>query len=445
MKDVILHAFNWSFNDIARNAQQIADIGYGGVLFPPILYSDETVPDWWQRYQPKDYRILRSFLGRKSDIVNAVNALNDAGVRSYADVVFNHMANDKEIRQKRGYSDFYHFPGRYELERYKKERNEFEKDKLYGNLDDGLFQPQDFNPEGDIVWENCESVKEKWLNQLPDIDMNDWVIDQQCTCLRALNDLGFSGYRVDAMKHLPTEHLLRVFTIDAMRQKLVFGEVLTTKDDEELDFMWPIIKNTKFPCTDFVLHETLRQVFSPNGSMRTLIDPAAYGLALPWNRAIIFSSNHDLMSNETFRGLLLNSQDEYLANVYLMGRDGGVPMIYSDNNESVNKHPEDRDRWANAWKRYDIIQMIRFHNALHGTQQRPIYENDGFIVLARGDCGILAINKTEQWQSPTIWTLGLRHGKYRCQIHQHIMHVQGDFFNFSIPPRQAQMWLFENG
>ncbi len=444
MRDVVLHAFNWKLSTIAARAEEIANAGYGAVLFPPILYSKEDSGYWWQRYQPKDYRIIRSFLGRKADLETALAALRKQGVRAYADVVFNHMANEKEMRSKRGDKDLYDFPGQFELDRYKSERSEFMKDRLYGNLDHGLFQARDFNPEGDISdWNNPHSVEEEWLKGLPDLDLTDWVVDQQVTCLRALCDLGFTGYRIDAMKHLPLEHLIRVFTIDAVDDKFVFGEVLTTNDREETTFLWPVIEHSQFPCYDFVLHETLRRVFSPSGRMRELVDPAAYGQALPWRRALTFAVTHDIPNNDTFRGMMLGAQDEYLANAYVLGRDGGVPLVYSDNNESAGQYQGDKDRWAESWKRYDIVQMIRFHNAVHGSRQRPLYEADGFLVLARGDRGIVAINKTDSWQSPTIWTWGLRQGPYRCQLHQHVMQVQGDTFTFAIPPRQAQLWLLE--
>jgi alpha-amylase len=124
-----------------------------------------------------------------------------------------------------------------------------------------------------------------------------------------------------------------------------------------------------------------------------------------------------------------------------MGRDGGVPMIYSDHNESAGKYPEDQERWANAWERDDIRAMVTFHNTVHGLPQHTLYEDDGFLVFARGYRGIVAINKTGSWQNPTIRTFGLRTGAYRCQIHHHVMQVEGERFTFAIPPRQAQMWL----
>lgn len=437
MNDVILHAFDWRYVDIADNAEKIAWFGYGAVLIPPPLYSknDESGKEWWQRYQPKDYRILRSFLGNKADLERVIAALHSNGVRVYADIVFNHMANEYR-------PDRYNFPGDAELQRYNREREQFEKDRLYGNLDVGLFSPWDFNKDGNIEnWLDAHESTEHSLSGLPDLDLNQWVIDQQQTCLRVLNRMQIDGYRVDAIKHLPESHIKSVFETADMAGKFVFGEALTSNDQEERVFLWPLFYDTGISFYDFPLHETLRRTFSPSGSMRELVDPAALGQALPWSRAVTFSVTHDMPNNDGFRGVMLQKQDEYLVNAYLMGRDGGVPLVYSDNNQSAWKYPEDRDRWVNSWMREDITAMIRFHNAVHGMQQHSLFEDDGFIVFARGDRGIVAINKTDLWQHPTIWTWGMRQGAYRCQIHGYVMDVSGDYFTFDIPPREAQMWL----
>ncbi len=440
MKDVILHCFNWSYAEIREQAKEIAGCGYGAVLFPPPLYSDQYGSAWWQRYQPKDYRVIRSYLGNKSGLTGAIRALHDGGLRVYADVVFNHMANEKGQRP-----DSYNFPGASELERYSSEHDAFEADRLYGDLEVGLFSPPwDFNPEGDIVdWNNPHESQERWLKGLPDLELNDWVVGQQQTCLVALNALGFDGYRVDAVKHLPLEHITRVFQTEDMQGRYVFGEVLTANDREERTFIWPLLAQTAIAYYDFPLHETLRRVFQPSGTMRELVDPAAYGQALPWQRATTFTITHDIPNNDGFRWQMLQSQDEYLANAYIICRDGGIPMVYSDHNESAEKYGADRDRWHGAWNRGDIRSMIAFHNAVHGQTQWPLFESDAFLVFARGDTGIVAINKTDEWQHPYIWTYGLRHGDYKCMIHGHLMHLQGDHFGFAIPPRQSQAWLWQ--
>lgn len=437
MRDVILHAFDWHYQEITDRAAEIAALGYGAVLIPPPLYSDPVGSPWWQRYQPKDYRVLRSYLGGKAELQAAIVALHGQGVRVYADVVFNHMANENR-------PDRLNFPGVSELERYQQQGETFGKDRLYGDLSVGLFSPWDFNTDGDIFnWLDAHEATEHNLSGLPDLDLNEWVIGQQRACLLALNALGFDGYRIDAVKHLPEAHLRRVFASVDMAGKFLFGEALTTNDQEEGLFLWPLFDCECLSFYDFPLYETLLRAFAPGGSLRELVDPAACGQALDRWRAVTFAVTHDMPNNDGFRGVLLAPQDEYLAKVYLLGRDGGVPLVYSDHNQSAGRYPADRDRWANAWQRADIIAMIRFHNAVHGTPQRPLYEADGLLVLARGEVGIVAINKTAAWQEVTIWTWGLCPGPWRCQLHGHTMEVHGEHFTFAIPPRQAQLWLAE--
>ncbi len=437
MADVILHAFDWKFADVAAKASRIAELGYGAVLLSPPLYSDENGPQWWQRYQPKDYRVIRSYLGRKADLIAAVEALHAHGVRVFADIVFNHMANERR-------PDPLDFPGAAELERYCREQKEFEADRLYGDLSRPLFTPNDFNTNGNIQdWLSQYQSTECSLSGLPDLDLNDNVVGQQRECLRALNGLGFDGYRVDAVKHLAGEHIRRVFESGDLAGKYLFGEALTTNDREEHIFLWPLLGETGMCFYDFPLHETMRRVFSPGGSMRELADPAAYGQALPSPRAVTFTVTHDIPNNDGFRSLLLDRQDEYLATAYIMARDGGVPLIYSDHNESAARFPEDRNRWNNAWKREDIAAMLAFHNAVNGLPQLLLYEDDGFLVLARGDRAFVAINKTGEWRTPYIQTGSLRNGAYRCLLHGYIMLLETDPFIFAIPPRQAQLWLHE--
>lgn len=436
MNNVILHAFNWSYQLIADRAADIARAGYGAVLFPPPLYSDENGPAWWQVYQPKDYRVLRSHLGRKADIAKALQALKQAGVLCYADVVFNHMANESR-------EDRFRFPGRDGLARYASDPS-FAADRLYGDLSQGLFDEHDFHPDRNIGdWTDDHEVVDRELSGLPDLVLSIAVVQEQIECLQELVDLGFDGFRADAVKHLPVDHVTAVFQSNPVADKFVFGETLTFDRSQNIAFLLPIIEETSLACYDFPLQQTMKQAFQAGGSLRSLVDPAAAGNALPWYRAVTFSVTHDVPNNDGFRGMLLDPQDEYLANAYVLGRDGGVPLIYSDRGESTGSHPEDGGRWQECWKRYEIVQMIGFHNAVQGTPQRSLWDDDGFLVFARGDRGIVAINKTDAWASPTIQTQGLRWGGYRCQIHQHLMQLQGEQFQFSIPPRQAQLWLFE--
>ncbi len=125
-----------------------------------------------------------------------------------------------------------------------------------------------------------------------------------------------------------------------------------------------------------------------------------------------------------------------------MGKDGGVPLIFSDHNESVGQYPEDRDRWTNIIQRPDLVKMIRFHNAVHGQPMAILYESDTLLVFRRGNKGIVAINKGGTDNSVKFNTWGLKNpGSYQDLIHEHQMQLSGNNFNLYIPARTAQMWL----
>jgi alpha-amylase len=155
---------------------------------------------------------------------------------------------------------------------------------------------------------------------------------------------------------------------------------------------------------------------------------------------VTFVVNHDIPHNNGFRSWLLDPQDEHLAYAYILGRDGGVPLVYSDHNESP--YPEDCDRWLHAYKRPDLVAMIQFHNAVHGQPMQVLYDSDVLLVFRRGAQGIVAINKSgsNQWAEFNTW--GLKNpGQYRDLIHPYEMTLAGARFSLLVPPRTAQMWL----
>lgn len=442
MRDVIFHAFNCKYKDIINAVDKIHDAGYGAILIPPPLYSDKNGDQWWQRYQPKDYRVLLSHLGGKQELLDLIQKCHetDPKIRVYADIVINHMANESRAEPL-------NFPGEAELKKYRSDPT-FKDNLLYGNLNEGLFSPWDFNQTGNIQnheWSNRDRVIFGNLSDLPDLNDSSWVLLQQRNMLVALANMGFDGFRIDAIKHM-TERMIDNFAdCDQIASKYLFGEVLTGSDHDENIFIDPFIRETWISAYDFPLFQTIREAFGVGGSLRRLAHPEAEENALPWHRAVTFVINHDIPYNDGFRTWLLDRQDEHLAYAYILGKDGGVPLIFSDQNESVGKHPEDRDRWTKITERPDIFSMISFHNAVHGEPMAILYESDTVLVFRRGNMGIVAINKggTENWVEFNTW--GLKNpGNYTDSIHKHRMKLSGNRFTLYIPPRTAQMWLEED-
>ena len=440
MRDVILHAFNWQYQEIIDKIEDIHAAGYGAILIAPPVYSDRNNEKWWQRYQPKDYRVLLSCLGGKKNLEELIRLCHEANpsIRVYADVVINHMANEYR-------DDHFSFPGKAELENYKNNRALFEENRLYGNLDHGLFSTYDFNHSGEIEdheWLNRIIVQTQRLAELPDLKDSPWVLSQQRELFAGLAKMNFDGFRVDAIKHI-TERMVDNFADqDYMAGKYIFGEVLTFNEEEERIFLRPFLRETWISAYDCPLFDTIKSAFGLGGSLKKLAHPEYEGNALPWDRAVTFVVNHDFPNNNMFRGNLLNRKDEHLAYVYILGRDGGVPLIYSDHNESAEEHSEDRGRWADAHRRNDIVNMIDFHNRVHGSRMYSLYESENILVFRRGEMGIVAINKCAEESYIHFDTWGLKNPwHYKDLLSGNEMNLSGDHFTLLVPPRTAQMWL----
>ncbi len=438
MHNVILHAFNWKYSEIIEKINDIAAAGYGAILLPPVLYSDPNGSAWWQRYQPKDYRVLYSYLGNKKQLELIIQKCHNAKppLKVFVDMVVNHMAYENRPQR-------FYFPGDEELEKYKTEKDFFEQNKLYGDLSEGLFSAWDFNKNENIDdWLDREEVIYYQLSNLPDLSANDWVLEQHRILFKKMVEMGFDGFRIDAVKHISQKQIDNFAKQDFMKDKFLFGEILTVSPEDEEIFMKPFLNETTMSAYDFVLFRTMREAFGFFGSLEWLIQPEAQNNALPWYRAVTFTVNHDLPLNDCFRNLMFEKQDEHLANAYIFGRDGGVPLVFSDHNESASIFPEDLNRWANSFNRPDVVQMIRFHNAMHGEKMYPLFQNQQCIVFGRGNRGIVAINKSDDNVYARFNTSELiKNEPFIDLLHSHGFTITTQEFELFIPPRTAQMWI----
>ncbi|AXY03281.1 alpha-amylase [Vibrio alfacsensis] len=400
--NVILHAFDWKYADIAQRAAEISELGYGSVLVSPPMKSAQD-ERWWQRYQPQDYRVIENALGNTIDFRNMVEALDQVGVLVYADVVFNHMANEAHLRRDLQY------PRQDVMDAYQAQAAKYQDLLLFGDLSKPLFDETDFvEPFGIKDW------KDKWEVQngritggpkdpgLPTLRVCPNVVEQQRAYLNALKALGVKGFRIDAAKHMTLEHLKQVWTDEITRDVHIFGEIITdggaTVEEYEL-FLEPYLKETRLGAYDFPLFSTIFKAFSKKGSFKSLIDPFCFGQALSNGRAITFAVTHDIPNNDVFLDLVMDEESEWLAYAYILGRDGGVPLIYTDLDTSGIKGKEGKPRWKNAWKDERMAKMIAFHNLVHGEPMTVLEGNDDMLALRRGDKGILVLNKSSRAQS----------------------------------------------
>ena len=416
--DVILHAFDWRYADIADSAALIQELGYKSVLVSPAmksLRSDKNKPQqkptqWWQRYQPQDYRVIDNQLGDTQDFAAMVDTLRQHGLRTYVDVVFNHMANESSIRSDLTY------PNQSDRNDYQQDPEYYESIRLFGDLSQPLFDENDF-----VEAFGIKNWRDKWEVQngritggptdpgLPTLLDNENVVEQQRSYLKALKAMGVKGFRIDAAKHMTLAHLRKVWTDDICEQMHIFGEIITdggaTEEEYEL-FLEPYLKHTRLGAYDFPLFNTIFKAFDKKGSFKSLINPYCFGQALSNTRAITFAVTHDIPNNDVFLEYMMDEDAEKLATAFILGRDGGVPLIYSELDTSGIKDRDGQPRWLNDWKAPYMRGMIQFHNRTHGETMRVVEANDDLLVFVRGDKGIVVINKSKRSKTANLTWCG---------------------------------------
>jgi len=440
--DTILHAFNWKYSDVTIQASNIAKAGYKKVLISPPLKSSGK--EWWARYQPQDIRLIDTPLGNKVDLQKLILALQKEGVDVYADIVLNHMANESWKR------DDLNYPSSDLLSQYSTNSEYINKQKLFGDLSKGLFSSADFHSTGCIsnyedpgnvqFWRLCNGESDKGL---PDLDPSNYVVKQQRLYLQSLKDMGIKGFRVDAVKHMSNYQINQVFTSDITSGMHVFGEVITTggKGESHYEkFLEPYLNNTDHGAYDFPLFASLRSAFSYNGSMTALHDPQAFGQALPNNRAITFTITHDIPTNDGFRYQIMDPINEKLAYGYILGKDGGMPLIYSDG--LPDNEDRDNRRWENVWNRDYMVKMISFHNDMKGKQMKTLYSDKCLLVFQREKNGLVAINKCSEKRNYTIDTYNTEFNwymPYRDKLSNHIETITSRYHKLSVPAQTVRM------
>ena len=99
---VILHAWQWSFNNIKDNMAKIAEAGYTSVQTSVIQQAKEGTKGkgnnvWWLYYQPANFTIDNtgnSALGTKAEFAAMCQEAHKYGIHVIVDVVANHLGNN---------------------------------------------------------------------------------------------------------------------------------------------------------------------------------------------------------------------------------------------------------------------------------------------------------------------------------------------------------------
>ena len=345
---IIYQTFNIRFRDIKTQLPELQKLGYTYIQVSPPQKSNPSF-EWWARYQPIDYTIIDSPLGNEKELKELIDAAHSRKMKIIIDVVLNHMAN-------------------------------------YGDYTKALkyprFSPQDFHPKRCIDYNNRLSVTKGWINcDLPDLKTDSPHVRKEAkNYLKKLLALGADGFRFDAAKHIEPDFFRDILTV-VPPDKFVYGEVIGQTIEESREY------TEIFLVTDFHLVSTMSNAFSIGGDLRSLIDPANSGNALPGAKAVTFAHNHDIAKGQI--GYKLPTlQDTKLANAYILARQEGFPIVYTDDN---------RDAITKAGVFFHQKMMGESQYFRNGNQIAPGADNPNLLFIERGNKAIAIINKAGEY------------------------------------------------
>ncbi|KAJ4444270.1 hypothetical protein ANN_06062 [Periplaneta americana] len=382
-RSVIVHLFEWRFDDIADECENfLAPHGYAGVQTSPVheyLIVTSVDRPWWERYQPMSYRII-SRSGDETAFRDMVRRCNAVGVRIYVDVLLNHMTGnwDNAVGTGGSTADTYNYsyPG--------------------VPFDHSHFHPycilNDYNsPE---IVRNCE------LSGLHDLDQSqDYVREKLIDFLNRLVDAGVAGFRVDAAKHVWPADL-----------EYIYGQV------NNLNTEHGFAEGSR----PFFYQEVID--FDPNWNL------------LDSGDALVFIDNHDNQRGGNNAILTYKTPKNYRMGIsFILAHTYGYPRVMSSFDFETHDQgpPQDSDKnilhvttnedgscgngWVCEHRWHSHAAMVRFRNVVRGTEITNWWDNGNHqIGFARGDRGFVAFVVNDNDLKQTIQT-GLPAGTY-CDV-----------------------------
>ena len=407
----IVHLFQWNWDSVAAECTDfLGPNGYSGVQVSPpqehvvIPSSEGGEYPWWQDYQPVSYQIDNTRRGTAEDFEDMVDTCADQGVRIYVDAVVNHMTGPQEGSSTGSAGTTW---------------EQYEYPDLFGD-GEASYTYDDFGPCYDTIenWDDKEEVQNCELLDLADLDTgSSHVQDQIVRYLNEMIELGVGGFRVDATKHIPEEHVEAIFAqLDDVPgwggQPHVYHEVIG-------DDTVPYTNYTDYgQITNFDYQRDVANRFA-DGNIAELTDMDQYG-DLTSEEAVVFIDNHDTQRSEPTL-TYADGDRYYLATAFMLAHPYGTPVVMSSydfqGNDAegppsigeVEGNPagwvtEDTDCSGSDWvcehRDEAVSGMVSFRNAVSGTDltERATDGSDR-VAFDRGEVGFAAFNASgDTWE-----------------------------------------------
>ena len=352
---VILHCFDWKYNDIKAELPNIAEAGFTSVQTSP-AQRDDGYDVWYMLYQPQSFSISTNPLGTKEELKSLCDEAEKYGIKVIVDVVANHMRGDgndvDDNMKKSSHYDYWH----------------------HDDLDSGR----------NIDWTNRYHVTHGRIGMYDLNSENSAVQNIVVNYINELKSVGVDGIRWDTAKHisLPSENcgFWKTVTSQGLYH---YGEILKGPDDRESGNEGLMKEYTNYmSVTDSDYGKTLRDSFNSGQAPSAYGNWAARGVAD--NKLVYWGESHDTWSNNKDWGYSNDMSQNVIDRAYAVAasRNGATALYFSRPSSKVKTSILAGQKGSTHFTSPEVAAINHFHNAMIG--QKDYYkQSNGCAVIAR--------------------------------------------------------------
>ncbi len=405
---VILHAWQWSFNNIKAKLPEIAAAGYTAVQTSVAQRSKEATAGktnevWWLYYQPAAFEIDNtgnSALGTKADLQALCTEADKYGIKVIVDVVANHLGNQS------GYDLSSAIP------------------------DDIKNDSSCWHSEGftEINYGDRYSITHGSMGGLPDLNtestkIQNYVLNYLKECI----DVGVDGFRFDAAKHIgvPSEGsnfwptVINGTTSYAQSSKGItpyyYGEILDSTGGPAI--------------TEYTTYMSVTDNQASNGIRGSVAGGNATGAASSYynkgaaaNKTVLWAESHDTYSNENKESTYVSDSNINKTWAMVGSRNNATALYFARTNGY---------RGGNIGQIYstqcfnkEVAEVNKFHNYFAG-QSEYLASSGSIAYNERGTEGVVLVNCGGTSTSVSVKANKMKDGTYKDQVSGNTFTVSG--------------------
>lgn len=355
----ILHAFNWTLNQIKDELPNIAAAGFTCVQTSPLQGHDGR-NQWYWLYQPINFSVGNE-IGSYDELQELCTEAHKYGIKIIVDVVANHLAG-----QKNG--------------------------TWSSNIDPSLKKSEFFHNLG-----ACEDNSSNRFNithkniGMPDLNSENTALQQKVAALvTSLRDAGVDGIRWDAAKHisLPSEDcsFWPNVTVSGLYH---YGEILdapaSSKSDESVNNALMAEYAAYMSVTDEIYSSTITGAIRDGRVAKAKGNWSTRGISA--DRLVYWAESHDTYGNNQWT----NSLDQNVidrAYAILAARAGSHALYLSRPFEKNDTSIYYARKGSTHFTSPEVAAVNRFHNAMIGSDER-YQSSSGCYLVCRGGGAVI--------------------------------------------------------